>query len=632
MRWLLAMSMALALGFLGHPALAQDTAQDSSKATSAETSTTSRPGTTRAAISKAASGTMAAPAPRPAPPPQRHEETTPKAEAFLGYSYLRANPGSPIQGINLNGGSGSIAFNANNWFGIVADFGGYKLSNVTVTGSPSVSADGTVFTYLFGPRLSYRRHDRVTPFAQALFGGAHQGDVTAGGSTVASSQNAFAMTIGGGFDVKVNRHVAIRLVQAEYLLTRFKDPSSTTGARAAQNNARISAGIVFRLGTRKAVPNVPPVASCSAANTSVYAESGDLVNVRVRASDPDNDPLTYSWTTSGGTVEGSGPEVRWNSSRTTPRTYTVKVRVDDGRGGTADCSVDIRVEPRPNRPPTMSCSADRSSVSAGEPVQINATASDPDNDPLTFSWDTTGGRIIGSGSSVRLDTSGLAPNRHTVTGRVNDGRGGAADCSVNVDVQRLAEEKQLETRLALHSIYFQTARPTVSNPSGGLVESQQEVLRTLAGDFKRYLTFKPDAHLILNGHADVRGSVEYNKALTERRVARTKSFLVEQGVPAASIETRAFGKQDNLNAGQVRQLIEQNPDLSAEDRRKILSNLQVIVLANNRRVDVALSTTGQQSVRRYPFNAKDSLTLLSTKGGGTEKGSKPAAKKKTKKQ
>jgi Big-like domain-containing protein len=53
------------------------------------------------------------------------------------------------------------------------------------------------------------------------------------------------------------------------------------------------------------------------------------------------------------------------------------------------------------------------------------------------------------------------------------------------------------------------------------------------------------------------------------------------------------------------------------------SNLQVMVLANNRRVDVSLNTTGQQSTRLYPFNAKDFLALISTKGG--EK--KPPVKK-----
>jgi hypothetical protein len=46
----------------------------------------------------------------------------------------------------------------------------------------------------------------------------------------------------------------------------------------------------------------------------------------------------------------------------------------------------------------------------------------------------------------------------------------------------------------------------------------------------------------------------------------------------------------------------------------MLNNLTVIVLANNRRVDVSLSTTGQQSIRRYPFNAKDALSLISKQG------------------
>jgi len=51
-------------------------------------------------------------------------------------------------------------------------------------------------------------------------------------------------------------------------------------------------------------------------------------------------------------------------------------------------------------------------------------------------------------------------------------------------------------------------------------------------------------------------------------------------------------------------------DLSDTERAKVLRDLNVIVLAQNRRVDVTLSTTGQQSVRVYPFNAADSLTLI----------------------
>jgi outer membrane protein OmpA-like peptidoglycan-associated protein len=140
-------------------------------------------------------------------------------------------------------------------------------------------------------------------------------------------------------------------------------------------------------------------------------------------------------------------------------------------------------------------------------------------------------------------------------------------------------------------------------------------LETLAKDYRNYLKYKPEAHLILGGHADPRGSGEYNKALTERRVERTKRFLVEHGVPADHLDTRSFGKDDNLTAEQVKEQIAQNPDLSPGDRKQMLSNLQVLVLANNRRVDVSLPSTGQQSTHRYPFNAKDYLALINTQGG-----------------
>ena len=159
-------------------------------------------------------------------------QETPKAEIFGGYSYLRANILG--EGFNFNGGSGSVALNANNWFGIVGDFGGYHLSQSGV----SVN----IFSYTFGPKLAYRKSERLTPFGQALFGGAR---ASAGFAGQSASENAFALALGGGVDAKVTPHVAIRLVQVEYVLTKFTD-----GRNDRQNNARISTGIVFRVGGR----------------------------------------------------------------------------------------------------------------------------------------------------------------------------------------------------------------------------------------------------------------------------------------------------------------------------------------------------------------------------------------------
>jgi outer membrane protein OmpA-like peptidoglycan-associated protein len=214
---------------------------------------------------------------------------------------------------------------------------------------------------------------------------------------------------------------------------------------------------------------------------------------------------------------------------------------------------------------------------------------------------------------------------------VDDGRGNVAECTVDLDVQMAQASPQiieLEKRLALHSVYFPTAQPTTENPNKGLLESQQGTLTTLAADFKKYLEFKPNAHLTLEGHADLRGSVDYNNALTERRVALSKSFLVGQGVPEGSIETRSFGKEQILDAAQIKEQMEQNPDLTAEDRQRLLQggNMQEIVLAQNRRVDVVLSGTGQQSTRRYPFNAQDALTLINSQRTGAARRTAPKPK------
>jgi hypothetical protein len=61
-------------------------------------------------------------------------------------------------------------------------------------------------------------------------------------------------------------------------------------------------------------------------------------------------------------------------------------------------------------------------------------------------------------------------------------------------------------------------------------------------------------------------------------------------------------------------MVEQNPELSEEERQKVLEKLDTLVLANNRRVDITLSTTGQQSAHQYPFKVEDFATLVNRNG------------------
>jgi outer membrane protein OmpA-like peptidoglycan-associated protein len=300
--------------------------------------------------------------------------------------------------------------------------------------------------------------------------------------------------------------------------------------------------------------------------------------------------------------------------------------VNDGKGGTASCATDIKVEERPNRPPTASLSVERSPILPGEHTGITCTGSDPDGDPLTYSYSASGGQVTGTGANASFDATRLQPGTYTVKCTVSDGRGGTADASGSVEVKEPPQVHQLELKLALHSIYFPTAQPTVARPSGGLLASQAGTLDTLAADFKQYVTYKPDAHLILGGHADIRGGKQYNQLLSERRVERAKSYLIEKGVPADHIDTKAYGVDQNMTDEQVKQLLEQDPDLTPAEKQQFVKNLVTIRLANNRRVDVTLSSTGEQSVRRFPFNAHDALTLLSRKVEGAGTAKTPAAK------
>ncbi len=171
--------------------------------------------------------------------PTNAQEPASKFEAYGGYYYVRFNVngsaagGSPSETFNGNGGGVQLEFNANRSLGVVGDLAGYG-----ATATTNGAWVGGAVTYLFGPRVNFR-HERFTPFAQVLFGGIW----TTAGIANSSSENSFAMTAGGGIDFKVTRHVSIRPIQAEYFLTKIPD-----GLNNRQNNLRIGAGIVVRLG------------------------------------------------------------------------------------------------------------------------------------------------------------------------------------------------------------------------------------------------------------------------------------------------------------------------------------------------------------------------------------------------
>jgi outer membrane protein OmpA-like peptidoglycan-associated protein len=194
--------------------------------------------------------------------------------------------------------------------------------------------------------------------------------------------------------------------------------------------------IAFARWPEKPLPPDSVAASCSAEKSSVMEGSNESVAATATATDANGRPLNYTWSASGGKISGVGPYVRWDSTGLAAGNYSLTARVDNGAGNNASCSTSIAVRSKPvPAKPTMSCTANPSTVNAGERPTITAVVNDPSGTPITYTWQANAGQIIGTGESVQLDTSGLGPGAYTVTGRAENGAHSACDCSTTVTVQ-----------------------------------------------------------------------------------------------------------------------------------------------------------------------------------------------------
>jgi hypothetical protein len=175
-----------------------------------------------------------------APAAAMAQQDYPRGEVFFGYSYFRANP----EGQNLNGWNASVAGNITSWFGVEGDFAGHYGTLKDQFGFIIQGIQINQYTFMGGPKLSLRG-GRVAPFVHALIGGARAGTDEFG---LKSSGFALAAAVGGGIDIGLNKSFAVRAVQADYLMTRFKSfpEFRNFSVDERQNNFRFSTGIVVR--------------------------------------------------------------------------------------------------------------------------------------------------------------------------------------------------------------------------------------------------------------------------------------------------------------------------------------------------------------------------------------------------
>jgi hypothetical protein len=166
-----------------------------------------------------------------------------KVDIFGGYQYLHngnvsvngsSQPGSSE---NYNGWDISPTYKFNKFLGVEADFSGGYTNGSAFTNH--------VYTYTGGPIVTLGL-PFLQPFAHALFGGAH---LNTGDSGVSASTNGYTFMVGGGVDAKLNRLLAIRVAQLDWLYYHFSGFTAdnvTTPSFSGSNNIRVSTGVVVR--------------------------------------------------------------------------------------------------------------------------------------------------------------------------------------------------------------------------------------------------------------------------------------------------------------------------------------------------------------------------------------------------
>jgi hypothetical protein len=182
----------------------------------------------------------------PVSPPRSFESSIPAAEVFFGISYLNLSTnGLTDSRQGAAGWDASVSSNFNQWFALELDVSGhyknYDYYTGNVSGLPTFITVSYYrdYSYLAGPRFNYG-----PVFVHALFGGDHLSGTALGTSF---AQTGFAGAIGGGFQYPMGDRVAFR-AGADYI---FSEHNILGGPPATDNNFRASAGIVFKLGSKR---------------------------------------------------------------------------------------------------------------------------------------------------------------------------------------------------------------------------------------------------------------------------------------------------------------------------------------------------------------------------------------------
>jgi outer membrane protein OmpA-like peptidoglycan-associated protein len=505
-----------------------------------------------ATIASLAAPAAAQDAPQPQPQPAAKSfpsESPSRWDIFAGYSYLA--PKGTVNVLQTDGVtvlpqtyksmdqglllSGTYFFNK--YVGAQVESG---LHDVWKNSS---SSNGGAYTLSGGLLARFPTAD-ITPFIHGMVGAARMN-----GPQHEPWKWGPALTVGGGMDYATplfDHHLGIRLFQADFEYMHVNWGPGELQGRGNFNSARLSAGLVYHVGSIAPPPQL--TVACSASPTSVFPGEPVTVTLTPGSQDPKLNLIT---SISGDGIEGTanGATATVNTANLTPGQHTVKCDAKEGKRGkeglkpwqvatqsTASFTV------KEFEPPTISCSVSPTTIKPGDSATITSTAASPQNRPLTYTYSASAGSVTGTGASATYASTGAPTGQVSITCNVADDKGHSASSNTSLTILAPPPPPQPHTQ-ALCSITFETdkARPTrVDNEAKACLDQVALSLQN-----------QSDAKAVVVGHSNAKEKDKMAKQQkleakhrhpkpvedpAAQRAVNTKDYLVkEKGIDASRI-------------------------------------------------------------------------------------------------
>jgi peptidoglycan-associated lipoprotein len=159
----------------------------------------------------------------------------------------------------------------------------------------------------------------------------------------------------------------------------------------------------------------------------------------------------------------------------------------------------------------------------GKTASIKATSDDPDGDAVQYRWAPAAGTIADTRSASTTWTAETVPGTVAVTVTAEDGRGGTATDTVNIEVFR--------RNLSFEEVHFDLNQAALRPDARTVLDQAAQTLKA-----------NPDVRLQIEGHTSEEATERYNLALGERRAQAVRDYLVSQGVDASRLGTISYGE------------------------------------------------------------------------------------------